>query len=201
FDRWNPQPIRLKKKIKKTVLIIGFSLFGLGQISAQEPISQADWVQRVLDHQPQLKAAQQAAKSVEAFKGTGWDLGSTEVYHQFDQNNIAPNGQPLRVWGVNQTIPFPTVMASRQRLLSQKATAASLELQSILWSWERKAIGAYRELMYRQQVVGHWKKLADQLNEWTQKNERKLALGGITVLAYKTALAKSRSVQQQLNQE
>ena len=201
FDRWNPQPIRLKKKIKKTVFIIGFSLVGLGQINAQQPITQTDWVQKVLDHQPQIKAAQQAAKSVEAFKGTGWDLGSTEVYHQFDQNNIAPNGQPLRVWGVNQTIPFPTVMASRQRLLSQKATAASLELQSILWSWERKAIGAYRELMYRQQVVGHWKKLATQLSEWSQKNERKLALGGITVLAYKTALAKSRSVQQQLNQE
>lgn len=201
FDRWNPSPIRLKKSGKKAVVLGVFIALGVGQLSAQERVSQKDWVALVRDNHPQIKAAQQGGQSAKSMIGTAWDIGSTEVYHQFDENNIAPNGLPLRVWGVNQTIPFPTLLFSRHQLLTQSAKTASLELQSLIWSWEKKALSAYQELVYRQQVVAHWKKLAIQLADWTQKNDRRLALGDITPLEHMTALAKARSVQQLLAQE
>lgn len=44
------------------------------------------------------------------------DFGKTEVYFNKDQNSLAPNNVPLQVWGIQQSLEFPTVYAQRKKL-------------------------------------------------------------------------------------
>ncbi|NPV35289.1 MAG: CusA/CzcA family heavy metal efflux RND transporter [Bacteroidales bacterium] len=51
---------------------------------------------------------------------TAWNFGPTTVYHNYDQNNIAENGYPLRVWGISQQFEFPLTYSLRKKVLNEE---------------------------------------------------------------------------------
>lgn len=51
---------------------------------------------------------------------TAWDFGPTTIYHNYDQNNIAENGYPLRVWGISQQFEFPLAYSLRKKVLNEE---------------------------------------------------------------------------------
>ncbi len=78
------------------------------------------------------------------------ELDKTQFYHSFDENNIAPNDRPLRVYGVQQNFPFPTVWGSRKRLYRLNTRLAHTQYLMGEWELKRKVSQAYYEVIYRQ---------------------------------------------------
>jgi cobalt-zinc-cadmium resistance protein CzcA len=77
-----------------------------------------------------LKAEQSRRQKAEAF-----DIDPAGLYYSYDANNFAENGIPLKVIGIQQSLSFPGVYASRHKALKSQA-----ELQGIIYDIRRQQI-------------------------------------------------------------
>lgn len=63
-------------------------------------------------------------------KSTAFSPDKTVVTYGYDQNNIAPNGYPLKVWGIAQDISFPSLYTAEMRTRKIDVLRAELSLES-----------------------------------------------------------------------
>src|SRR5690606_28010075 len=62
-----------------------------------------------LNNHQGLKASELRVSESKALIGSAFSLDKTELYYEYDQNNIAFNNEPLKVLGVQQDLLFSTV--------------------------------------------------------------------------------------------
>ncbi len=65
-----------------------------------------------------------------ALKPAGFNPDKTAITYGYDENNIAPNGYPLKVWGIAQDISFPSLYAAEIKARKIDVSRAELELES-----------------------------------------------------------------------
>ncbi len=65
-----------------------------------------------------------------ALKPTAFSPNKTAITYGYDENNIAPNGYPLKVWGIAQDISFPSLYAAEMKARKIDVSKAELELES-----------------------------------------------------------------------
>jgi cobalt-zinc-cadmium resistance protein CzcA len=82
-----------------------------------------------------------------ALRPSALTIDKTLIYYGYDQNNIAENGYPLNVFGLEQNFNFPTVYTSQSKANSVQITMAELELarQKLL---TKDVSQAYYEILY-----------------------------------------------------
>jgi len=71
-----------------------------------------------------VQAAAAEAEMAEKLAGTAFIPPPTRLYHGYDQNNIAPNGFALKVWGIQQEIAWPGYYAASAKVLSEETGIA-----------------------------------------------------------------------------
>ena len=104
-------------------------------------------------------------------------LDKTQIYHAFDENNIAPNDRALRVYGVRQTFPFPTVWDSRKRLYRLNTRVAHTEYRMGEWDLKRRVSQAYSEVTYHQNRLHQLFFLDSLYAEFQQAATKQYTLG------------------------
>lgn len=75
-------------------------------------------------------------------------VGKTYVYYSFDENNIALNGNALRVYGLQQSIPFPSVWSGRRQLYQINTAMAETDYNLRERDLKRAVSQAYYEILY-----------------------------------------------------
>lgn len=65
-----------------------------------------------------------------ALKPAGFNPDKMAITYGYDENNIAPNGYPLKVWGIAQDIGFPSLYIAESKALKIDVSRAELELES-----------------------------------------------------------------------
>ncbi len=94
----------------KTVMILALLLFtGLASYGQQKELKLKDIIDIAVANNQEINAYNLRVDESNVLKATAFYPGKTEVSYGYDQNNIAPNGYPLKVWGVAQDISFPTL--------------------------------------------------------------------------------------------
>src|SRR5690554_3215133 len=79
---------------------------------AQQPAQSLDELKALaVQHNALLKSAEYEVERAAKQKGTSWDIDKTELYYNFDESNTAVD-EPLKTFGVKQTLAFPTVYTS-----------------------------------------------------------------------------------------
>src|SRR5690554_5478568 len=79
---------------------------------AQQPAQSLDELKALaVQHNALLKSAEYEVERAAKQKGTSWDIDKTELYYNFDESNTAVH-EPLKTFGVKQTLAFPTVYTS-----------------------------------------------------------------------------------------
>jgi cobalt-zinc-cadmium resistance protein CzcA len=79
-------------------------------------------------------------------------MDKTSVYYHYDQNNLAENGQPIKVWGIGQTLRFPTVYGAQKRTLENKVERAENQYELNRFSLEKEVSKAYQQVVYWKMV-------------------------------------------------
>ena len=120
FDRKGHHP---KKKIKvnlkalSIMLLLFLPFFGKAQ---QNPINAEQTVKIAIENNKGLQASVKRINQSEQMVGSAFNLDKTQVYYGYDQNNIAENGLPLKVFGLSQSLQFPTIYGAQRKVEKQR---------------------------------------------------------------------------------
>ena len=108
-----------KIPIKTPTLLLFFILPSIGLSQVKEvDISQA--ISLAAENNLGLKASAQRTELGKSLLGSAYGLNKLEIFYNSDQNNIASNGYPLEVWGINQSIEFPSIYGANKKVMKGK---------------------------------------------------------------------------------
>jgi cobalt-zinc-cadmium resistance protein CzcA len=116
----------------KTLMIVALILLpGLSSFGQQKELQLKDIIDIAVTNNKEINAYSLKVKESIALKPTAFYPAKTTLYYGYDQNNISPNGYPLKVWGISQDINFPTLYVAEKnaRLIDVSKAEVNLESQ------------------------------------------------------------------------
>ena len=152
-----------------------------------------------LENNSGLQAASLRVQEANAFRGSALGFDKTEIYRSYDENNLA-NGEPLRVYGVQQNFNFPTVYFARRKV--QRA-AYNEQVQTLAIhkrELERDVARIYYQIQYEQAKVNVYRQLDSLYEQFAYAARRRFELGETNYLEKITAQAKQKQLETQLKQ-
>lgn len=195
------RPRRRNRRLPKPAPMIIAVLLLLTIFPAQsQNLSLDEAIENAIENNARLKAAALELKSSQQGVKAAFNPDKTVVYYNFDQNNIAKNNIPLKVWGVQQSFSFPGVYNA----LSEEARQ-NLMAQEYLFNREKSALVkdvkiAYFELVYLHLLKIQFFSLDSNFNVIAEGSRKNFELGGSGKLEYLTALAKKQEASMRLKQ-
>ncbi|MBT8300535.1 MAG: efflux RND transporter permease subunit, partial [Maribacter sp.] len=195
--------VELKNIIKKkpvqglSILLLLFTI----NTNAQEKGLNFDEIRALaLENNAGLKAVALKVSESEASVSGAFNFDKTEVYYHFDQNNLAINNEPLKVFGIQQSILFPSLYFAGKRI-----NKADLNMQRSLYEMqkqrvERDVASAYFRLLYAREKKQVYTYLDSIYQKFAHASERRFELGETNYLEKITAQAKQKEFHTLLNQ-
>ncbi len=195
--------IELKKMIKKKpgkgiaiiLLLLAFNA------NAQEGGLSFDEVRALaLENNAGLKAAALKVKESEALVSSAFNFDKTGVYYQFDENNLAFNNEPLKVYGIQQSIMFPTIYFASKRINKATMRMEQNHYEMLKQGLERKIASAYYQLIYFREKKQVYAYLDSIYQKFAHASQRRFELGETNYLEKITAQAKQKELRAHFNQ-
>src|SRR5690606_8429393 len=169
-----------KKKplqIKPLIFLIGFVAHPLMSQGQPTVINLEQAVEIALDNNALSKASALRIEEAEALRGTAWDLDKTEVFYRYDQNEIAENGYPNKVWGVQQSLQFPTVYGAQRQVAGAQIGMQEQEHRLAQRMIAKHVSKAYYEILYWQEVRQQYDYLDSLYQHFSIAASRRYELG------------------------
>lgn len=158
----------------------------------KQPLSLTELIPLALENNAGIQASKFKVKQANVLKGTAFSFDKTELYYNYDENNLAANDQPLRVFGIQQDFQFPTVYFA-----AKKVQQANHDLEALAFQIEKKAI--VRELTaayYQYQIEKEKQRIYERLDslyiKFAYAAKRRFELGETNYLEKITATSKQR---------
>ncbi|MEN9910094.1 MAG: hypothetical protein RLZZ540_3253 [Bacteroidota bacterium] len=147
-----------------------------------------------------LKASQLQVDKFEANIKSAYTFDKTNIYYNYDQNNLAFNNQPLKVFGAQQRFLFPTVYGAQKKLNTSEfeKEKARYELEKNKLSLEISKV--FYQIVYLQHQEVLYKKLDSLYQNFAKASNRRFELGETNYLEKITAQAKFRQIALKLSQ-
>ena len=149
-----------------------WSFAGIPYLAA-EPLSQAQVVQRVLENNPRIRAAQQAWEAARARIWPARLLPDPELTFDYEAlpEALSLGDYGERSIGVTQTLEFPARPYLRGRVAAQEARAAWLQYQAIRTAVAAEVARAFGQVWVGQRRLGYAEeslRLATEFRDRTQ---------------------------------
>ncbi len=192
-----------KPKFKKhqtgtyVIAFFFFTSFGFSQNNTAELDS---LIAKGIANNKSIKALQLQVDKAEISIKSAYSFDKTMVYYSYDQNNLALNNQPLKVFGIQQVFAFPTVYGAHKKVLT-----AEFEKEKSRLALQKNQLANEISVKYNQIVyVQHKQKLYQYLDSlyqnFSKASDRRFELGESNYLEKITAQAKFRQINTQLIQ-
>ncbi|MBC5862980.1 CusA/CzcA family heavy metal efflux RND transporter [Flavobacterium turcicum] len=192
-----------KAKLKKTqnatfiIMLLLSTSFAFSQNSNPELDS---LMSKAMQNNKGIKAAQLQVDKTKANIKTANTFDKTNIYYSYDQNNLALNNQPLRVFGVQQRFAFPTVYGAQKKVFSSEyeKEKANFEIQKNKLSLA--VAKSYQHIVYLQHQEKLYQYLDSLYQNFSKASDRRFELGETNYLEKITAQAKFRQIRTKLSQ-
>jgi len=147
-----------------------------------------------------MLAAQLQVKQMETNTSTAYSFDKTNLYYSYDQNNLALNNIPLKVFGVQQKFEFPTVYGAQKKVYNSEfeKEKANFEIQKIKLSLEISKV--YHQIVFLQNQHKLNVFLDSLYQNFASASGRKFDLGETNYLEKITAESKFRRIRSKLLQ-
>lgn len=182
-------------------LLVAFILaFPEESFAQKESINLASAIDSALINNLGLKSAQQRVEAILAMKPMGFNLDKTQVFYRHDQNDIAENGYANKVFGISQSMLFPTVYGSQRRILEDMGM---VEQQQYLLSQNqiiKEVSQTYYTIVYLQKLENNYRFLDSLYQQFSIAANRRYELGETNYLEKLTARSKMRELAVRLAQ-
>ncbi|NDV14409.1 CusA/CzcA family heavy metal efflux RND transporter [Muricauda sp. TY007] len=184
---------RKERRIRKNTLTILLLLISVSGFS-QTKLDLGNLMALSLENNKGIQAESLLVDQAKTLKGTAFEFDKTDIYYQYDENNLALNGEPLKVFGAQQQFEFPTVYGAKNRL--QKS---NYELQKSSFEIKKKQLYQNLSIAYYQyQTLNQKAKLYASLDsiysKFAHAANRRFELGETNYLEKVTATAKQRQI-------
>lgn len=195
---WGLKP-SLNKNISIILVLVGLGFSSLG--NAQEnPKNLEELIDLALENNSGLKAASLNMEQSDALIGSAFDFDKTQLYYNYDENNLSIGDLPLNVIGVQQDFLFPTVYFAKR-----KVNKANYELSSSGYSIREKALkrevtSTYYQYQYAKEKEAIYHQLDSLYQNFAHMAKRRFELGETNYLEKITASSKQRQLQITLEQ-
>ena len=195
FDKYDGP----RKPVPKTTLQNGIAFIALlvsVGVSAQENKSQNldKLISLAIGNNMGLKADKMKVEESNSMINSAFDFNKTHVYYEYDENNLAINNVPLKVFGVQQDFSFPTAYFSQKRVnkVRYNMVQTGLEIQSK--AIERDVTLGYYVYQIAREKVRVYKRLDSLYANFSSVAARKFELGETNYLEKITAASKQRKI-------
>jgi heavy metal efflux system protein len=183
--------LKMNKKSIITVIIILLSI----NIQAQNnPLNVNEVINLAIENNAHLKASSLKTDESKALIGSAFNFDKTAVYYHYDENNLAINNQPLKVFGVSQDFKFPTVYFADKKVNKAKYNLQSSNYAITLETLKRQVHLAHNNLVYAKNKAETYRYLDSLYQNFASSAERRFELGETNYLE----MISSKSKQKQL---
>ena len=174
-----------------SVILLLFS----ANLDAQEGTkSLQDLIPMAIENNLGLKASSLQVTQSEALINSAFSFDKTQVYYEFDENNLAINNRPLRVFGIQQDFKFPTVYFSEKSVNKASVKVASSAFDIKKKEIERKVTGAYYDYQIAREKERVYHTLDSLYTDFSRMATRRFELGETNYLEKITAASKQKQV-------
>jgi cobalt-zinc-cadmium resistance protein CzcA len=201
FDS-NPSRFHRKRKGKSATPVILILILISSATWAQQPrvVTLQEAIDLAVKNNAGLKSSSLSVEQSKTLVRTAWDVNKPMVYYSKDEANLPPVGDPLQVWGVQQTLSFPTVYGKHKRALegAYRMQETQFELDNRMLVQEVSK--AYNTIVYWQNMQRYFLTLDSIYTEFSRAAERRYAVGETNYLEKLTADTKKQEARVQFNQ-
>ena len=142
-------PLKLKRKaLPITLVFMGLLLAGTTVSAQQKGLTLNEAIDIAYQNNKEIHAATLSAKQSEALIPTAFSIDKTQVVYEYDQNNIADNGHPIGVIGIEQRFDFPTLYFAQRKSNTIKAAMGYDKLEATKRVLARDVSKAYYNVQY-----------------------------------------------------
>tara|TARA_R110002049_G_C9173006_1_gene562178 strand:+ start:68 stop:4039 length:3972 start_codon:yes stop_codon:yes gene_type:complete len=194
FDRKGHHPKKKTKvnlKALSIMLLLFLPIFGQAQ---QNPLSAEQTVQLAIENNNALQASSKRINQSEQLVGSAFNIDKTQVYYGYDQNNIAENGLPLKVFGISQSIQFPTIYGAQRKVEKQKVAMTTQQYRLNERLLTKEVYMAYYYLVYINNVVKQYTYLDSLYGQFASAAKKRYDVGETNLLEKLTAETKQKEI-------
>lgn len=175
-------------------------VFPFQSMAQVESINLASAIDSALQNNLGLKSARQRVEAAKAMVPVGFNLDKTQVFYRHDQNDIAENGYSNKVFGISQSMLFPTVYGSQKRVFQDMGM---VEQQQYLLTQNqiiKEVSQTYYTIVYLQKLENNYRFLDSLYQQFSIAASRRYELGETNYLEKLTARSKMRELAVRLAQ-
>ncbi len=192
-------PLRFIRE-KNCLMILLLLLPSLTLFAQNKEISIDEAVSIALQNNKEIKAYTLRVDEKKALISSAYDFEKTTLTYGTDQNNIAENNYPLRVWGIGQNFSFPTLYGSELKMKKVEHNVSKLELEVQKEHIIKQVTYSYIELQVLNEKLKIFRNIDSMylniLKGATIRNKK----GDISNLDLLSIKAKQQQIQHQLNE-
>lgn len=196
-DRKKKQPRKLGKTIPVSILIL---LFGFTGIAQENPKTLEQLQQIAIENNLELKTSELQRDEAEALINSAFTIEKTEVFYEYDENNIAPNNIPMDIFGVQQDIRFPTVYFAERKMNRREFEMKNSQFDLQIRKTKGMVASAYYQFQYDSNRSDIYRKVDSLYKNFAHAAQRRFELGETNYLEKITARAKQRQLETDFRQ-
>ncbi|MCL4132771.1 UNVERIFIED_CONTAM: hypothetical protein GTU68_032715 [Idotea baltica] len=191
---WFEEKKELKMN-KKTIISIVVLLLTFNMNAQENPLTIDETIALAIENNAGLKAGKLEVDQANALIGSAFNFDKTNVYYSYDENNLAINNKPLKVFGVSQDFKFPTIYFANKKVNEAKYAIESSRFDIKTLQLKSQVYANFYELNYAQNKAETYKYLDSLYQDFSKKAKRRFELGETNYLEMLTAKSKQKQLQ------
>lgn len=179
---------------KKGIITIALILLSFTVNAQQNLLGIDETLNLAIENNAGLKASSLKVDEADALIGSAFSFDKTSIYYHYDENNLAFNDQPLKVFGISQDFKFPTVYFVDKNVNKAEVKVQQSNYDIRLQNLKRDVYAAYYNLSYAKNKAKSFQYLDSLYQNFAEAAERRFELGETNYLEMITAKSKQKQL-------
>ena len=182
-------------KMNKTAVVTLIGFFFMINANAQSQLTVEETFALAIKNNAGLKASNLQVNRSNTLIGSAFSFDKTSIYYSYDENNLAINNQPLKVFGIAQDFKFPTVYFAEKKANKAKVNLEETQYNVQLRQLQQTVYAYYYQLCYAKNKAKTYQYLDSLYQDFAQKSKRRFELGETNYLEMITAKSKQKQLE------
>ncbi|TXD46855.1 CusA/CzcA family heavy metal efflux RND transporter [Polaribacter sp. IC073] len=187
-------------KVNKTALLTIISFLSIIGTSAQSKLTVEETLALAIENNAGLKASNLKVDESNALVGSAFHFDKTEIYYNYDENNLAVNNQPLTIFGIAQDFKFPTVYFADKKVYKARVHLEETNYNMQFLKIKKEVYSNYYHLSYLKNKAKTYLFLDSLYQDFAKKAIRRFELGETNYLEMITAKSKQKQLENSYKQ-
>ncbi|HRW96846.1 MAG TPA: CusA/CzcA family heavy metal efflux RND transporter [Bacteroidales bacterium] len=192
--------IPTNQNFKNLLIILMLVIPAVSFAQAPKSLNLNEAITIALKNNKEINAAELMVEQSKTMIPSAFEIDKLSIFYEYDENNIADNGYPLGVLGVEQGFAFPTIYTSQLKAnkIGTSLAAAELELQKT--QLVRKVTQQFYHIIYLMNKQAEYKIIDSLYDRYTIAAQLQLEQGDISKLEFLNAALQHQRITAEIQQ-